>query len=104
MVFVCYLLLKEANIHMNLIFFDHNFYHLHINVVVFVPRKHPKRPQVFPQKHGFLKKKVLNIYQLLGLSSRFSQNSRAVLKKLLINVLLKNRLKTPCLTSLVQGL
>ena len=31
------LLLKEANIHINLIRFDRNFDHLHINLVTFVP-------------------------------------------------------------------
>ena len=51
MVFVCYLLLKEANTHMNLICFDHNFDHLHISVATFVLRKQSEKPQ-------FLKKSV----------------------------------------------
>ena len=47
MVFVCYLLLKEANTHINLICFDDNFDHPHVNVVTFVPRKQSKKPQFF---------------------------------------------------------
>ena len=43
----CYLLLKEVNIHFNLICFDRNFDQPHINVVTFVPRKQSKKPQFF---------------------------------------------------------
>ena len=58
MVFICYLLLKEANIHINLICFDHP----HINVVVtFVPRKQPKKPHFF-HKNSFLLKKIFDMY------------------------------------------
>ena len=57
--FVCYLLLQETNIHINLICFDHNFDHPHINVVTFIPRKQAKKPQFFPQKHFDLLKKSL---------------------------------------------
>ena len=39
MVFICYLLLKEANIHINLVYFDRNLDHPHTNVVTFVTRK-----------------------------------------------------------------
>ena len=67
MVFLCYLLLEKANIHINLICFDRNFDHLHINVVTFVPTKQSRKP--------FFVKKVFDIYLLLGLSSLFSQNS-----------------------------
>ena len=42
MLFVCYLLSKEANIHINLICFDRIFDHPHINVVTFVPSKQSK--------------------------------------------------------------
>ena len=38
MVFVCDLHLKEANIHINLIYFDDNFDHPHVNVATFVSR------------------------------------------------------------------
>ena len=53
MAFVCYLLLKETDTHVNLICFDRNFDHPHINVVAFVPRNQSNKPQFFPQKHGF---------------------------------------------------
>ena len=72
MVFVCYLLLKEANIHINLICFDDNFDHPHVNVVTSVPRKQSKQPQFFH--------KTFEMYLLLGLSSLCSQNSRTFLK------------------------
>ena len=45
MVFVCYLLLKEADIHINFIWCHHNFDDPHIYVVIFVPRKQSKKPQ-----------------------------------------------------------
>ena len=79
MVFVCYLLLKEANIHINLICFDDNFDHPHVNVVTFVPRKQSKKPQFFIKTLLFVKK-VFELYLLLGLSSLCSQNSRTVSK------------------------
>ena len=44
MAFVCYLLLNEANIHINLICFDRNFDHPNVNVVTFVPRKQSIKP------------------------------------------------------------
>ena len=44
MVFVCNLPLKEANIHINLIYFDDNFDRPHVNVVTFVSRKQSKKP------------------------------------------------------------
>ena len=34
---------------MNLLCFDHNFYHLHINVIIFVSRTCSKKPQIFSQ-------------------------------------------------------
>ena len=84
MAFVRYLLLKEANIHINLICFNGNLDHPHIHVVTFVPRKQSKKQQFFPQK-------VFDMYLLLGLSSLFSQNSLAFLKNCyLILVPLKN--------------
>ena len=67
-VFVCYLLLKEANIHFNLNCFDGNFDHPHINVVTFVPRKQFKKSQMFPQKHSFFVEEVFDMYLQLGLS------------------------------------
>ena len=39
--------------HIYLICFDHNFDHLHINVVAFVPRKESKKSRFFPQKQFF---------------------------------------------------
>ena len=79
MVFVCYLLLKEANIHINLICFDDNFDHPHFNVVTFVPRKQSKKSNFFIKTLLFVKK-VFEMYLLLGLSSLCSQNSRNVSK------------------------
>ena len=79
MVFVCCLLLKEANIHINLICFDDNFDHPHVNVVTFAPENSPKSPN-FSQKLSFLLKTVFEMYLLLDLFSLFSQNSCAFLK------------------------
>ena len=79
MVFVCYLLLKEANIHINLICFDDNFDHPHVNVVAFVPRIQSKKPQFFHKNLTFVKK-VFEMYLLLGLSLFCGQNSRTFLK------------------------
>ena len=56
-VLVCYLLLKEANIHINLICFDSSFHHSRINVVTSAPPKNGP------------------IYLLMGLSSIVGQNS-----------------------------
>ena len=80
MAFVCYLLLKEleANIHINLICFDRNFDHPHVNVVTFVSSQ--KSHNFFPQKHSFFAKKVFDIYLLLSLFSLFSQNNHPSLK------------------------
>ena len=80
MVFVCYLLLKEAKTNINMICFDRNFDHSHISEVTFVLRKQSKTPQYFPQKI-VLCLKVFGMYLLLGLSSLFSQNSRAMFLK-----------------------
>ena len=74
MVFLCYLLLEKANIDINLICFDHNFGHPHINVVTFVPKKRSKKPQFFHKNIVFVEK-VFDIYLLFGLSLLFSQNS-----------------------------
>ena len=51
MVFVYYLLLKEANIHINLICFDDNFDHPHVNVVNSIcPQKAVQKVTIcFPQ-------------------------------------------------------
>ena len=51
-----------------MICFDDIFDYSQVSVVSFVPRKHSKS-------------QVFDMYLLLGLSSRFSQNSRASLKK-----------------------
>ena len=51
------ILMKEGNIHISLICFVRNFNHQYINIVTFVPRKQSKKPQLFPQKRGFLLKK-----------------------------------------------
>ena len=83
MVYVCYVLLKETSIHINFICFNRNFDHLHINVVTFVPRKLSNKP-IFSTKNVVLVEKVFDMYLLLGLSSLFSQNSLAFLKKLLL--------------------
>ena len=48
-----YLPLKEVNIHIHFICLDRNFDHPQINVVSFVPRKQPKKPQFFPQNMFF---------------------------------------------------
>ena len=48
--FVCYLLFKEAKNHMFLFYCDRNFDSLHINVVMFVPRRHSKIRQFFTHK------------------------------------------------------
>ena len=69
---------------MNLICFDRNFDHPHINVVTFVPRGQSKKPQFFHKNIV-----AFDMYLLLGLSSLFSQNN-GVFFKLLIVVPLKN--------------
>ena len=43
---------------MNLIGFDRNFDHPHINVVPFVRRKQSKKATIFPQLKRFLLKKL----------------------------------------------
>ena len=76
--------------HINLICFDRNFDHPHINVVTFVPRKQSKKPQFSTMKQFFVGK-TFNRYLLLGLSSIFSQNSWAFFKNCnLIVVSFKN--------------
>ena len=95
MVFVCYLLLKEANIHINLICFDDNFDHPHVNVVTLSPENSPKSHNFFTKTLLFVKN-IFEMYLLLGLSSLCSQNSRTVLKNCyFIVVPFKNRLKHP---------
>ena len=79
MVFVCDLLLKEANIYINSIRFDRNFDHPHVNVVTFVPENSPKSHNVFPQQQFFVDK-VFDMYLLLGLSTVFSQSNLSFLK------------------------
>ena len=89
MIFTCYLLLKEAYIHINLICFDGNFDHPLISVVTSVPRKQSKSDN-FSTEAVFVKE-VFDMYLLLGLFSRFSQNSHAILKNYFLNVVpLKN--------------
>ena len=91
MVFACYLLLKEANVHINLICFDRYFNNPHINVVTFVPENSPKSSNFFPQRHGFLLKR----FSAVRFVFRFSQNGRAFLKNCyLIVTPLKTSLKT----------
>ena len=93
MVFVCYLLLKEASIHIILICFDHNFEYPHISHPC--PQQTVKKATLFPQKHCFFVEKVFDMYLLLGLSSFFNQNSLNFLKNChVIVVPLKNCLKT----------
>ena len=57
----CYLLLKEANICINLICFDRYFDHPHSNGSPLSP--------FLPQKHCFFGEKVFDMCPLLGLSS-----------------------------------
>ena len=84
MVLVCYLLSREEDIQINSICFHCNFDHPHISAVMFVPRKQSKKPQLFSAR-------IFDMYLLLCLSSRFSQNSLALLKnRYLIVVSLKN--------------
>ena len=47
MVLICYLILKEGNIHTNFTCINDNFDHPHINVVLFVLRKRSKSHNVF---------------------------------------------------------
>ena len=54
MVFVCYLLLKEANINIDFICFDENFDLPHVNVVIFVPRKQSKKATIFFKKSSIV--------------------------------------------------
>ena len=68
MVFACYLLLKEANIHINLICLDRNFNNPHIIVVTFVP-KNSQKAAIFPTKTRFFVVKVFDMYLFFGLSS-----------------------------------
>ena len=88
MVFVCYVLLKEANIQINFICFNLNFDHPHITVVPFVPRRQSKKPRFSPQNIVFIAK-VFDMYLLLGLSSRFSQTAGLFEKIVTFAVLLK---------------
>ena len=79
MVFVCHLHLKEAKIQMNLICFDRNFDHPHVNII-FVSSKKSKKPQFFSTKHSIFVEKVFDMSLILRLSSLFSPNNRAFLK------------------------
>ena len=56
MVFLCYLSLKQVNIHINSIRFDDNFDHPHIN------------SPILPQNDSFYAEKVLDTCLLQGLS------------------------------------
>ena len=88
MVFVCYLPLKEANIHMSF-----------ISVVTLVNRKQSEKPQFF-HKNIVLCQKVFDMYLLLGLFSLFIHNSHTFLKKMLLNCCtLENWPETSCLTA-----
>ena len=82
MVFEYYVLLKKANIRINLISFSHNFDHQHVTVVTLVPRKQSEKPRFFHKNIGFVEKvfNTFDMYLLSGLSSLFSQNRWAVLK------------------------
>ena len=80
MAFVCYPFLKEANIHVNLICSYRNFDHPHIDQCNHLCRcKQSKKSQFFHKNIVFVEK-VFDIYLLLGLSSRFSQNSHIFFK------------------------
>ena len=79
MVCACYLFLKEANIHINLICFDRDFDHPHMNVVHVCPQKTVQKPHFFLKNLVFAEK-VTDMYLLSDLSSLFSQNSRTFKK------------------------
>ena len=79
MAFVCYVLLKEANIYINFICFNRNVDHPLITVVTFIPRKQSIKPRFFHKNIVFLEK-VFDMDLLLGLSSLFRQYNRAFWK------------------------
>ena len=79
MAFVFYFILKEANIHINLICFDGNFDHPHINVVTSVPSGQSKKSH-FLHKNIVLCSKSLARVSVLDLSSLFSQNCSKLLQ------------------------
>ena len=58
MVSVCYLFVKEVNMHINLIYFGHNFDHPWINAITFVPNKQSKKPQFFSTETYFSQKSL----------------------------------------------
>ena len=66
MVYVYYLLLEEANIHISLTCFDRNFDHPHINVVTFVPSKPCKKKPQLLHKNTVVEK-AFDMYLLLSL-------------------------------------
>ena len=76
MAFVCYLVLKEANIHINLICLNRNFNNPHINVVTFVPIKQSKKPHFFHKNIG-ARLKSLRYVSAVRFVLTFSQNSGA---------------------------
>ena len=70
---------NKQNIHINLIGFNRNFDHPHINVATFVPRIQSKSHNFSTMKQ-FLVEKTFDRYLLFGLSSIFGQNSLTLLK------------------------
>ena len=66
MIFVCYVLLKEANIHINLICFDHNF-DLHTSMKSPLSlRKQSEKPQFFPENTVICRKSFKYLPALRG--------------------------------------
>ena len=64
MVFVCYVLLKEGNIHISFICFNLNFDHLHITAVTPVSREDSPKGHYFFQKSIVFVEKVFDMYLL----------------------------------------
>ena len=77
MVIVCYLLLKEANIHVNLICFDQI---LDYQCSHLCPQKTVRKATIFSTKTQSFVEKTFDMCLLLGLSSSFSKNSHTLLK------------------------
>ena len=104
MAFVCYVLLKDANVHINCICFDRNCDHPQITAVSFVPRKQSKKPRFYFHRNIICVEKVFEMYLLLGLSLLFGHlNSRSFWKKIVAFAVLLKKLtiKISCLTALV---
>ena len=91
MVFVCYVLMKEASLHINFICFNRNFDHPIITVVTFVPRKQSKKLRFFLKMQSFCWKNLQYVSAVrFVLALGFSKNSRPFRKIDTFAVLLKN--------------